>query len=163
MKRNVRIFGQAIPLWLVLTFVLAVGAALAYFAAYLNASLSVTAKPGAEMSFDTPLCSKLAGSGTLVTCDITGGVATIEYDQIDNDTIIEFQFSALNSTGQAVTFAFGPPDPLPAGIVSITCDRANGYSHADGVEVDYTTTIDFTDVVADQVISGVAIEYEYRP
>jgi hypothetical protein len=163
LRRKIRLLGLSVPVWGIAAFLVVTGVAVAAFANLLAVNMSITAKSGPEGTFSGLTCNfTLAGPGVVDSCTLNGdGTATIEVSGIDDNSQLVV---AVDYTPSNFDQVYNPtyPDPLPSGISLIEeKGAAVGTVFTVGNAGNISQKIYFEDIVPDQVLSGIVLEYQF--
>ena len=146
----------------VLIALLVVGVAAAAFYNSLLASVSVTAQAAPAGTYSVPVCY-LTGPGTVDTCVNNGdGTMTVEASELSDDSILNVQITYENTSTVNQVLSHVIPDPLPAGVASITPNRADGYVLVPSMPIDNIIAIDFGDLTPGATVSAMEIGWNFQ-
>ena len=166
-RKKWKIFKWSVPIWVVVAcLVLGVVGGIAAFSALLSASVDITAQD-LDASFENLACVLQGdGEGSVDTCTMSAGIATIEVTGVTNNTVVHLDLIARNDD-LIVTYNLGftPPGTLPDGVSAITCDSEGTDcdiavllpdSGGRAIDVD----IELGTLVASQVIDNFSLAFE---
>jgi FlaG/FlaF family flagellin (archaellin) len=153
MKKTV--FG--VPIGTILLGAMVIGVAAAFLLS-INASVNLSAAQGPTGNIEYVECTLLAGAGTINTCTYDGFEVTVSADGLDNESVLEV--NTRYNTEEDQIYQFVPPDPVPAGVASITSDVADGTAVVK-LGTFFRVNIDLSDLQSGQVVDPFVFSHTF--